>query len=287
MKAPLDLLYSLFNYKTSFDHLVVLSFSRLIMDQKELISSLNAYWKEHKIFEKSLDQRSEKFQSITYDGPPFASGTPHFGHGLVGSMKDAILRYKTMKGYKVNRDRGRDCHGLPVEKYVEKLLGIDGKKDIENKVGVEKFIEECRKSVSNTSDEWRIFGDLIGRRADMDHAYYTMDLSFMESVLRVFQNIYNQNLVYKGFNVQWMCPSCATTLSNSEVNEGYKDRQDPAITIKFPIYNTNKEMLTAYASTQDGFIHITDNIIKRDNKFLMLYHKKDLAYYFPGGKIEK
>lgn len=167
------------------------------MSQKELIQSLNAYWKEHKIFQKSLDQRSEKFQSVTYDGPPFASGTPHFGHGLTSSMKDTILRYKTMKGYKVNRDRGRDCHGLPVEKYVEQKLGIDGKRDIEEKIGIEKFIEECRSSVSNTSDERRTFVDRIGRRADMDHAYYTMNLDFMESVIRVIQNMYNQNLVYK------------------------------------------------------------------------------------------
>ncbi|MFA7298151.1 MAG: class I tRNA ligase family protein [Candidatus Absconditabacterales bacterium] len=262
------------------------------MNQKELNQSLNAYWKQHKIFQKSLDQRSEKFQSITYDGPPFASGTPHFGHGLVGSMKDTILRYKTMKGYKVNRERGRDCHGLPVEKFVEKLLGIDGKRDIEEKIGVEKFVEECRKSVSNTSDERRTFGDLIGRRADMDHAYYTMNLDYMESVIRVIQNMYNQNLVYKGFNVQWMCPSCATTLSNSEVNEGYKDRQDPAITIKFPLlrdkvnnqWNFNFDQ---YEMTSDGFVQIVDCIIKRDGKIFMNYSVKAQKYLCPGGKVEK
>lgn len=141
----------------------------------------------------------------------------------------------------MNRDWGRDCHGLPVEKFVEQKLGLDGKKDIE-KLGVQKFIEECRKSVSNTSEEWRIFVDWIGRRADMDHAYYTMNLDYMESVIRVIQNMYNQNLVYKGFNVQRMCPSCATTLSNSEVNEGYKDRQDPAITVKFRVQNAECRM---------------------------------------------
>lgn len=170
-------------------------------------------------------------------------------------------------------------------------MGIDGKKDIENKVGVEKFIEECRKSVSNTSDEWRIFGDLIGRRADMDHAYYTMDLSFMESVLRVFQNIYNQNLVYKGFNVQWMCPSCATTLSNSEVNEGYKDRQDPAITIKFPLLrgkeSQRKFQPEQYETTADGLVQIVDCFIKRNGKIFMNYSVKGQKYLCPGGKVEK
>ncbi len=262
------------------------------MNQKELNQQLNAYWKQHKIFEKSLEQRSEKFQSITYDGPPFASGTPHFWHGLVGSMKDTILRYKTMKGYKVNRDRWWDCHGLPVEKYVEKLLGIDGKKDIENKIGVQNFVEECRKSVSNTSDEWRVFWDRIGRRADMDHAYYTMNLDFMESVTRVFQNMYKQNLVYKWFNVQWMCPSCATTLSNAEVNEGYQTRQDPAITIKFPlcrdkVNNQRNFDFSKYETTDDGYIQVVDCIIKRDGKIFMNYSVKGQKYVCPGGKVDK
>ena len=261
------------------------------MNQKELIQNLNAYWKENKIFQKSLDQRSEKFQSITYDGPPFASGTPHFGHGLPSSMKDAILRYKTMKGYKVNRDRWRDCHGLPVEKAVEQKLGLDGKKDIE-KMGMEKFIEECRKYVSNTSDERRTFVDQIGRRADMDHAYFTMDLDYMESIIRVIQNMYNQNLVYKWFSVQWMCPSCATTLSNSEVNEWYKDKQDTAITIKFPlqidnIHNQTKTDISKYELTPDGFIQVVDCIIKRDGKIFMNYSVKAQKYVCPGGKVDK
>ncbi|MCX6825364.1 MAG: class I tRNA ligase family protein [candidate division SR1 bacterium] len=253
------------------------------MNQKELIESLNAYWRENKIFEKSLDQRSEKFQSVTYDGPPFASGTPHFGHGLTSSMKDAILRFKTMKGYKVNRDRGRDCHGLPVEKAVEKELGLDGKKDIE-KLGVQKFVEECRKYVSNTSDERKNFVDQIGRRADMDHAYYTMNLDYMESIIRVIQNMYNQNLVYKGFNVQWMCPSCATTLSNSEVNEGYKDRQDPAITIKFKIALAKNEK---HETTSDGFIHTTKAIIKDEQgRYLTLFDTRWDFWTLPGGKVD-
>jgi len=108
----------------------------------------------------------------------------------------------------------------------------------------------------------------------MDHAYFTMDLDYMESVIRVFQNMYQQNLAYKGFNVQRMCPSCATTLANNEVNEGYKDRQDPAITIKFPIYNTDKEILQKFEATPDGFIQVVDCALKRENKFFMLYHKK-------------
>ncbi len=177
---------------------------------------------------------------------------------------------------------------MPVEKFVEKLLGIDGKKDIEDKIGVEKFVEECRKSVSNTSDERRTFGDQIGRRADMDHAYYTMDLDFMESVIWVFQNIYQQNLVYKGFNVQWMCPSCATSLSNSEVNDGYKDRQDPAITIKFAIQKGKQSNNQEHEITTDGLIRTAKAIIKDEQgRYLTLFDARRDFWTLPGGKIDK
>ena len=242
------------------------------MSQKELLERINEYWKEHHIFQKSLEQRSDLFYSSTYDGPPFASGTPHFGHGLTSTMKDTILRYKTMKGYKVNRDRGWDCHGLPVEKAVEKALGIDGKKDIEEKVGIQAFTDACRAYVSSTSDEWKIFVDSLGRWADMDHAYYTMDVGFMESVFWVFKNMYNQNLVYKGFKVQRYCPSCATSLSNSEVNEGYLDRQDPAITIKFDLAPA-REVVAA--------------VIKQNGKYFLIHHTKEHLWFFPGGKVDE
>ncbi len=256
-------------------------------NQKELIQNLTTYRKENNIFQKSIDQRSNKLQAITYDGPPFASGTPHFGHGLVGVMKDLVGRYKTMKWYQVIRDRWRDCHGLPVEKAVEKKLWLDWKKDIEEKLGIDKFTQECRNYVSNVSNERNTFVDQIGRRADMEHAYMTMNLDFMESVINVFDNLYSKNLVYKWFKIQRYCPSCATGLSNSEVNEWYQDRQDPAVTVKFGLYNKNKEELNKYETTSDWFINVTCAIIKKDNKFLMSYNKKWQKYVFPGGKIEK
>ena len=139
---------------------------------------------------------------------------------------------------------------------------------------MKKFVEECRKSVGTTADEWKIFVDSIGRWADMDHAYYTMDLGYMESTLRVFQTMYNQNLVYKGFKVQWCCPSCATTLANNEVNEGYKDRQDPAITIKFRVQSAEFRVGGQYETTDDGFIQVVDCVVKKDGKILMQYHKR-------------
>lgn len=256
------------------------------MNQKELINEMLDYRKKHDIFRKSVIQRSDKLQSITYDWPPFASWIPHFWHWLTSSMKDTIFRYKSMKGYKVNRDRWRDCHWLPVEKYVEKKLWIDGKRDIEEKIGVKEFIEECRSSVTNISGEWRTFIDQIGRWADMDNAYFTMDLDFMESVIWVFQNMYNQNLVYKWFKVQRCCPSCATALSNSEVNEWYKDKQDQAITIKFKI-NGGIKNREGSETTSDLCVHVVTCAIKQDNKFLQFYHSKWLRYEFPGGKVEK
>ena len=125
----------------------------------------------------------------------------------------------------------------------------------------------------------------------MDHAYYTMNLDFMQSVIRVIQNMYNQNLVYKGFNIQWMCPSCATSLSNAEVNEGYKDRQDPAITIKFPLLRGEENQWKfepgKYETTPDGLVQIVDCFIKRDGKIFMNYSVKGQKYVCPGGKVEK
>ena len=257
------------------------------MNQKDLIENLLDYRKEHNTFQKSIDQRSDKLQAITYDGPPFASGTPHFWHWLVWAMKDLVGRYKTMKWYQVIRDRWRDCHGLPVEKAVEKKLWIDGKKDIEEKIGIDKFTQECRNYVSNVSGERNRFVDHIGRRADMDHAYMTMNLDFMESVINVFDNLYSKNLVYKGFRIQRYCPSCATSLSNSEVNEWYEDRQDPAVTVKFSLYNKDQEQLNKYETTSDGFVNVVCCVIKKDNKVLMSYHTKWQRYYLPGGKVEK
>lgn len=260
------------------------------MNQKDLINEVLDYRKKHEVFKKSIDQRSEKLQSITYDWPPFASWTPHFGHWLVSVMKDLIGRYRTMKWYKVVRDRWRDCHGLPVEKAVEKDLGIDWKKDIEQKLWVKKFTEACRSYVSNVNDEWKWFVDHVWRWADMDNAYFTMNLDFMESVIWVFKNMYNQNLVYKWFKNQWCCPSCATTLANNEVNDWYRDRQDPAITVKFKVNWSklwNQNDFDKHQFTNDGFVDVVAAVIKKDWKYLMVHHQKENLWFFPGWKVDR
>ena len=161
-----------------------------------------------------------------------------------------------MKGYQVERKWGRDCHGLPVEKAVEKSLGIDGKRDIENKIGIEKFTKECRKYVSDTNDAWQWIIDHIGRRADIDNAYYTMHLPFMETVINCFDSIYKNNQVYRGFKVQWYCPSCATPHANNDVAEGYQDKTDTTVTVKFKMKQEKKEensdSLQGYIQDEEG-----------------------------------
>ena len=256
------------------------------MNHEEIIQSLNSYWKKHNIFKRSIESRPTSMEIVTFDGPPFASGTPHYGHALVSIMKDTLSRFKTMQWYRVQRIRWRDCHGLPVEKFVEKELWIDGKKDIEEKIWVEKFVESCRSTVRNVNSERKTFVDMIGRRSDMDNAYFTMDLDYMESVMWVFSKLYDKNLVYKWFSVQWYCPSCATSLSNSEVNEWYQDCQDPAVTVKFPVYHRDQTKTNKYIHTTDGAIDVVACIIKKEDKYLLTYHKKWQKWVFPGGKVE-
>ncbi len=199
-----------------------------------------AFWQREKIFEKSLEKPAPKGEYAFYDGPPFATGTPHYGHIVASVMKDAIPRYFTMKGYRVPRVWGWDTHGLPIENIVEKELGMKHKKDIEA-YGVEKFNEKCRTQVLEYADYWKTFIPRIGRFVDMDHAYTTMDASFMESVWWVFKQIYDKGLVYEDYRSMHVCPRCETTLSQQEVAEGYKDVKDIAVTVKFKV--TNPEQL--------------------------------------------
>lgn len=220
-----------------------------------------------------------------FDGPPFASGNPHYGHLLAWSIKDTIPRYMTMRGYQVKRKRGWDCHGLPVEKAVEKALGIDGKKDIEEKIWIQAFVEKCREYVNQTNTDWKRFVDHTGRWVDITNPYFTMDLDFMESVMRCFSNIYNQNKVYKGFKVQGYCPSCATPLANNEIAEGYEDRQDTALTVKFPHLAPESEK---YSCSEDGFIDVVAGVLRDEKgRYAMIHHTKENLWFFPGGKVEK
>ncbi|MDO8571709.1 MAG: class I tRNA ligase family protein, partial [bacterium] len=203
-----------------------------------------AFWKEKKIFEKSLEkptingggEEGFKFKGdfTFYDGPPFATGTPHFGHILAGTIKDVIPRWKTMQGYRVFRRWGWDCHGLPVENLVEKELGLKSKKDIID-YGIGKFNMVARESVMRYADEWRKIVPRLGRFVDMDNDYRTMDATYTESVWWTFKQLYEKGLIYEGFKSMNLCPHCETTLSNFEVAQGYKDITDISVTVKFKI----------------------------------------------------
>ena len=251
----------------------------------ERMNEILDFWMKDKTFQRSIDERAEAMSYKFFDGPPFASGSPHYGHLLAGSIKDVIPRYRTMRGYKVKRKRGWDCHGLPVEKAVEKALWIDGKKDIEDKIWIEAFVEKCRAYVNQTNADWKRFVDHTGRWADIENPYFTMDLDFMESVIWCFSTIYNQNKVYKGFKVQGYCPSCATPLANNEISDGYEDKQDMAITIKFA-HQAPKN--NAYEASEDGFIDVVAGVIRDgEGRYAMIHHMKENLWFFPGGKVEK
>ncbi len=197
------------------------------------------FWNERDIFKKSVDKAAPKGEYVFYDGPPFATGLPHYGHIVASVIKDVVPRYWTMRGYHVPRVWGWDCHGLPIENIVEKELGFKHKKDIKE-FGVAKFNEACRERVLTYANEWEKIIPRIGRWADMEHAYRTMDKPFMESVWWVFKQIYDKGLVYEGYRSMHICPRCETTLSQQEVSEGYKDVKDISVTVKFKVKNPEK-----------------------------------------------
>ncbi len=206
-------------------------------------------WAEEKTFEKSLSNRQGKPYFSFYDGPPFANGLPHFGHSLVTGIKDAMLRYKTMRGYYVPRRNGWDCHGLPVEYDVEKQLGVSGKKQI-LELGLENFNRACRDSIFRYKADWETFLKRFGRWSDYEHYYATVDTNYTESVWWILSEIYKKGLLYKSFKSLPYCPRCTTPLSNFELNEGYKDNvSDPSVFVTFPLQDDPKTKLLAWTTT--------------------------------------
>ena len=200
----------------------------------EMQQEVLKFWEENKTFEKSLNKEDGK-EIVFYDGPPFPTGKPHHGHILVSFMKDMIARYQTMQGFKVSRDWGWDCHGLPIEVQVEGDLGITNKTEIESKVGVKTFNEKCYEKVSVNNDAWREYVTEMCRWVDYDNAYKTMNTDFMESVIWAFKELYNKGYIYKDFRVTPYCHRCETALSISETRESdsTRPRQDRWTMAKF------------------------------------------------------
>ncbi len=215
----------------------------------ELEEKLIKHWKKNKTFEKSVTQKSKNKEYIFYDGPPFATGLPHYGHILAGTLKDVVPRYWTMRGYRIERKFGWDCHGLPVEYEVEKELGLKGKQDIEENYGVSKFCEKCRSIVTRYTKEWEETVDRMGRWVDFRDDYKTMDPEYMETIWWIFRQLWNKNLLYEGHKPMHICPRCVTPLSNFEVTQGYKDVTDQSVTAKFRLDDEPNTYVLAWTTT--------------------------------------
>lgn len=215
-------------------------------DEKE--KRVLSFWQDENLFQKSVDKRKTAPLFSFYDGPPFATGLPHYGHLLAGTIKDVVLRYKTMKGFHVPRRFGWDCHGLPVENEIEKTYGLSGAASIEE-FGIAKFNEACRGIVLRYTEEWKSIVNRMGRWVDFSQTYRTMDLPFMESVWWVFKELYERGLVYEGLKVMPFSAKLGTPLSNFEASENYKDVDDPSLTLAFELIDEPNTFLLAWTTT--------------------------------------
>ncbi len=215
-------------------------------DEKE--RRILEFWERHDVFRRSIDKHSYNPHFSFYDGPPFATGLPHYGHLLAGTIKDVVPRYKTMKGYCVPRRFGWDCHGLPVENEIEKEHGFSGAKSIEE-FGIANFNEECRKIVLRYTEEWKSVVNRMGRWVDFDDVYKTMDINFMESVWWVFKQLFDKGMVYEGFKVMPFSAKLGTPLSNFEATENYKEVDDPSLTVSYPLVDDPNTALLIWTTT--------------------------------------
>ncbi len=209
------------------------------------------YWDETDAFKRSISERPESKPYVFYDGPPFATGLPHYGHLLASTAKDVVPRYWTMKGYRVERTWGWDCHGIPIENMIEGELGLKGGKKGIEELGIDKFNAACRASILRYDKEWQKIIRRLGRWVDFEHGYKTMDKTFMESVWWAFKTIYDKDLVYQGRKVVLYCPRCSTPLSNFEIamDNSYKDVESHSVFVKFRVQNVENEYFVAWTTT--------------------------------------
>ncbi len=241
------------------------------------------FWEQHHIFEKSLTKGEGKPYSF-YDGPPFATGLPHYGHILAGVLKDIVPRYWTMKGYRVPRRFGWDCHGLPIEYEINKALKVESRKQV-LALGIDKYNAACRGIVQRYSQEWKRTVRRVGRWVDMERAYFTMDVSFMQSVWWVFQQLYNKGLIYEGYKVVPYSVGVSTPLSNFEAGLNYKEVQDPAVTISFPVAGEPDTAFLAWTTTPWTLPSNLALAVGRDIDYVRARQKESGKTYIVAGAL--
>lgn len=251
------------------------------------------FWQKNNIFQKILFATQKGKPYVFYDGPPFANGTPHYGHIEQSFIKDAVARFFTMNGQYVERVWGWDCHGLPAENFVEKELGLKSKKDIES-YGIQKFNDACRESVLRFASVWKKVIPRIGRWVQMEDDYKTMDTEYIESLWWVFSELFKKGYVYQGRRSIHICPRCETTLSNMEVADGYKDIEDISATVKFELKDESNTFILAWTTTPwtlpgNVALAVGENIeyvkiSKGTEKYILA--KANLEKFFNGGTYE-
>ena len=248
------------------------------MNFVEREKNIEKFWEDEQIFKKSIDSRKQGPTYTFYDGPPTANGKPHIGHVLTRVIKDMIPRYRAMKGYMVPRKAGWDTHGLPVELEVEKMLGLDGKEQIEQ-YGLEPFIEHCKESVWKYKGMWEKFSNTVGFWADMEHPYVTYHNSFIESEWWALKEIWNKRLLYKGFKIVPYCPRCGTPLSSHEVAQGYKDVKERSAIAKFPVKGEDAYIL-AWTTTPWTLPSNVALCVNPDETYVKVKMKEDGTVYY-------
>ena len=248
------------------------------MNFVEREKNIEKFWEDEQIFKKSIDSRKQGPTYTFYDGPPTANGKPHIGHVLTRVIKDMIPRYRAMKGYMVPRKAGWDTHGLPVELEVEKMLGLDGKEQIEQ-YGLEPFIEHCKESVWKYKGMWEKFSNTVGFWADMDNPYVTYDDNFIESEWWALKEIWNKGLLYKGFKIVPYCPRCGTPLSSHEVAQGYKDVKERSAIAKFPVKGEDAYIL-AWTTTPWTLPSNVALCVNPDETYVKVKMKEDGTVYY-------
>ncbi|MDZ4284379.1 MAG: class I tRNA ligase family protein, partial [Patescibacteria group bacterium] len=254
------------------------------------------FWKEKGIFQKTLQKDAPEGEFVFYDGPPFATGLPHYGSLLSSIIKDVVPRYKTMRGYHVRRVWGWDCHGLPIENMIEKELGLKSKKDI-LELGIDKFNETCRRAVLRFAEEWEKYIDRVGRWVEFKGAYKTMDNSYIESTWWALKQAYNKGLLYEGRKVLLYCPHCETPLAKAEIamDNSYKDVTEESVTVAFRLKDELNTHVLAWTTTpwtlpgnvalavhpEIAYVTLEKNVGGQSKRYLLA--KDRLETVFPDG----